>query len=79
MRPTFGGVEANDPNRVLILSFEHVHDDGLEVCPLDIRFAIGPTVSAKVIHDDIDVLIVAIRHDRRRSAGFAPHTNPDTT
>jgi hypothetical protein len=42
---------------------EHVHDDGFEVRPFDIGFAVSPTISAEVIQDDIDVLVVTIRDD----------------
>jgi hypothetical protein len=45
------------------LSLKHVHDDSFEVSPLDVGFAVSPTVSAEFIHDDIGVLIVAIRDD----------------
>ena len=33
-RPTFGGVKADNANRILILPLDHPHDDGFEVRPL---------------------------------------------
>jgi hypothetical protein len=76
LRPFFRGVEANDPNRVLVLSIQHVHDDRFEIGPLDVCLAEGPTAAAEVVDDDIDILILAIRHDRRRPAGSAHCSTP---
>ena len=39
--PFFRGVEADDPNRVLVLPFEHVHDDRFEVGALHVGFPVG--------------------------------------
>jgi hypothetical protein len=52
----------------LVLAFEQVEDDGFEISGLYVRFTISPAISAKVIDDEVDVLIVTLRHDRRRSA-----------
>jgi len=59
--PTFGGVEANLADRVLVLPLKHVHDDGSEVGAFNIGFRVGAPVAAEVIDDDVDVLIIAIR------------------
>jgi len=64
-RSMLGSVETDDPNRVLILPFKHVHDDRFEVGSLDVSFAVGPAVTAEIIDDKVDILIVAARHDRR--------------
>jgi hypothetical protein len=62
--PFFGGVEADHPDRVLVLPFEHVPDDRFEIGPLGVGFAISPTGSAEIIQDDVDVPIIVVRHDR---------------
>jgi hypothetical protein len=69
-RPSLGSVETDDPNRVLVLPFEHVHDDRFEVSPLDVGFPVSPAVAAEIIQDDVDILIVAVGDDRRRPARF---------
>jgi hypothetical protein len=46
----------------------------MTIGPLDIGLTIGPAQAAKIIDDEIDVLIVAVRHNRR---GPVPtHTPP---
>jgi hypothetical protein len=76
LRPVFGGVEADDPDRVLILPFEHVHDDRFEIGALDVGLPEGSTAATKIVHNDVDVLIIASRHDRWRPTGFTHHLNP---
>jgi hypothetical protein len=53
----------------LILPLEHVHDESFEVGALYVVLTIGPAATTKIIYHDIDILIVAIGHDRRRPAG----------
>jgi hypothetical protein len=71
--PTFGGIEADRANGVAILSLEHVHDDCFEIGAINAGFAVRLTVAAEVIDDDVDVLIVDIRHDRGCPAGPTHH------
>jgi hypothetical protein len=58
--PFFRGVETDHPDRILVLPFEHVHDDRFEVGLLDVGFAVGLTASAEVVHDDVNARIIAI-------------------
>jgi ethanolamine utilization protein EutA (predicted chaperonin) len=57
--PAFGSVEANDPDGTVVLAFQHVDDDCLQIGLLDIGLAPSTTVSAKIIHHQKDSLIVA--------------------
>jgi hypothetical protein len=59
----FRGVEPDNPDRVLVVAFEHVHDDRFEVGALDISFAIGAAVATEIVQYDADGLIVAWRYD----------------
>src|SRR5258708_17347547 len=74
-----GRIEADDPNRVLILPFEHIHDDRFEVSLLGVGLAVGPAVAAEIVQNDIDILIVAPRHDRRGPTGLTHVQNPNAT
>jgi hypothetical protein len=66
--PLFRGIEADDADGVLILPFEHIHDDRFEVGPLYIGLSVSPPVTPEIIHNDVDVLIVSIGDDRRGPA-----------
>lgn len=54
--PFFGGVEADNPDGVLVLALEHVHDDGFEVGALDVGLAKGAAAATKIINHDVDIL-----------------------
>jgi hypothetical protein len=74
LRPFFGGVKTDNPDRVPLLPLDHVDYDGFKVGPLDVGFAVSSTVSAEVVNDDVDVLIVVVRDDRRRPPGSTHRT-----
>jgi hypothetical protein len=73
-RPTFGGIESDDANRVAELALQHPYDDSLKVRPLEVGFAIGAADRSKVIHNDVGGVIVVTRHDQWCPAGI-PHRN----
>jgi hypothetical protein len=60
LRPLLSGVEADDPDRVLILAVEQISDHGFQIGGLDIGFPVGPAVATEVVHYKVDVLIVAL-------------------
>jgi hypothetical protein len=57
LQPSFGGVESDDPNRAFVLAFRQIEDG------LDVSFTINRAIAAKVIDDQLNVLIVSFRHD----------------
>jgi hypothetical protein len=63
LRPAFGSVEGNDPNGVSILAVEQVDDYRFKIGGLYIGFPIDSAIAAKIIDDQIDILIVATRYD----------------
>jgi hypothetical protein len=76
LRPFFDRVETDDADWVVILPLKHVHNDRFEVSSLSISFAVGTTLATKVVEDDVDVLIVAIWHDRWRPIPFTHRNSP---
>jgi Protein of unknown function (DUF3606) len=71
-------VETYDPDRVLILTVEHVHDERFEVGSLYIGLSGSPAAAPEIIHHDVDVLIVGIGDDRRCPAS-SKHTQYSTS
>lgn len=69
LRPFFGGVEGDDPDRILVLALKQVEYHGFQIGGLSVGFTPYPTIAAKVVHDEVNVLVVAIWYDRRHSAG----------
>jgi hypothetical protein len=63
-RPSFGGVEANDANRVVTLAVQQIRNDGFEVGMLYVGLGPGTPVAAEIVEHKIDVLITAGRNDR---------------
>jgi hypothetical protein len=59
------GVEHDHPERAVVLAGQQVADDRLPVGLVLISLALGWAETAEVIHDEIDVALVAERHDRR--------------
>ena len=53
--PTFGEVKSNDANRVAVLSFQQILDDGVEIGIFNVCLAPGTTHSAEVIEDQINI------------------------
>jgi hypothetical protein len=49
LTPSLRHVEADDPNRALVLSGEQIGDDGFEVSRLDVGFPTSATIAAKVV------------------------------
>jgi hypothetical protein len=48
-------VEGNNADRVIELPRHEIGDDGFEVCPLDLGFAVNGAQSAKAVDYKIDV------------------------
>lgn len=65
LRPTLGGVESDDADRVVELPRHQIGYDSLKVCPFDVGFAIGSAKGAKTVDHEVDGLIRAIGHNRR--------------
>src|SRR5450631_2993088 len=68
LSPMFGGVERNDANRLAVLAGHQVADGGFEVGFADIGFRKCGAQVSKVVDDEIKIPIVAVRHNRRKTA-----------
>ena len=68
LRPFLSGVEGDDPDRACVLAFEQIDDDGFQIVGFDVSFTIGSAIATKIIDEEVDIQIVALRHDRRRPA-----------
>jgi hypothetical protein len=65
LRPALGGIECDDPDRIVILAAKEINDHGFQIGGLDVRLPIGAPFAAKIVDNEINGLIGAIRHDRR--------------
>src|ERR1700730_16952347 len=74
VRPMLKRVEGNNADRVVELPRHEIGDDGFEVRPLDLGFAVNGAESAEAVDYEVDGLIRAIGHDPWRPAG-ARHTH----
>jgi hypothetical protein len=72
LRPFFGGVETDNPDRALVLPLEPVHDHRLEIGPLDVGFPGKPGRfdRSRRRRCDVDVLIIAVGNDRGVQPGL---------
>src|SRR5262245_10836575 len=58
--PTFRGVEAHHPNRIVVLGVEQIGDDGFKVCGgLEVGLPAATTEITKIIGYQIDGFTVA--------------------
>ena len=71
--PSLRGVERHDADRVFVLPFQHAKDYGLQVGILDARFAPDLTRRPEVVRNDINRVIVLVRHDGGRPARLTHH------
>src|SRR5450759_467703 len=69
LRPALDGVESDDADWVFELTGYQAGNDGFEVRFFDVCLAIGSAQSAKIVDNEVDVLIVPVPHDRRRPTG----------
>jgi hypothetical protein len=67
-RPLFGGVERDDANRVAVLARHQIADDGFEIGFADIGFRECRAEVSLIVDDEINGLIVNVRHNRRGPA-----------
>src|ERR1700730_11524354 len=67
-------IESNNTDRVVELPGHEIGDDGFEISPLGLGFAVNGAQSAEAVDHEVDGLIRAIGHDPRRPAG-ARHTH----
>jgi hypothetical protein len=63
------GLKPKTPIGFLYWPSRRCLDDGFEVGMLDVGFAPDPALPAEIVHHQVDVLIVAVRHDRGRPIG----------
>jgi hypothetical protein len=63
LRPMFGSVEGDDPNRVLVLTLKQIGDHRFQICSLDVGFRVNPPVSAKIVDHKVHGLIVRAGYD----------------
>src|SRR5229473_513190 len=68
LSPMFGGVERDDSNRVAVLAGHQIADDGFEIGFSDIGFRECRAEVSVIVDDEIKILIVAARHNRRNKA-----------
>jgi NUDIX domain len=61
-------VEGHDADRIVELPRYQIGDDRFEICPLNVRLAIGGPKAAKAVNNQVDRLIRAVGHDRRGPA-----------
>jgi hypothetical protein len=74
VRPSFQRIETKDADRVGIFAREQILDDRFQTGVIDVSFALDAAEPPKIVHHKVDVLIVAIRHDRGCPIGLI-HTN----
>jgi hypothetical protein len=74
----FGGVERHDANRVVVLAGHQVADGGFEIGFAEIGFRKCRAKFPVIIDDDIKILIVAVRRNRRGSAPTHRQYSTDT-
>jgi hypothetical protein len=72
-------MKGDDPDRTFILALEHIEDHRFEVGILDIGFAPGAAATAKVVNNEIHILVVVVRDDRRRPTGPTHDCNSNAT
>ncbi|WP_291849249.1 hypothetical protein [Bradyrhizobium sp.] len=75
LRPFFGGVKRNDPDRISVLPTQQVLDNGFEVRRFGIGFPPDAPVPAEIVDHQVDVLIFVIWNDRWRSMGPTHYSN----
>ena len=59
-------VEGDDANGVVELPSQKIGDDGLDIRPLNFRLAVNAAEPLKAVDYEVDGLIRAIGHGRRR-------------
>jgi hypothetical protein len=65
-RPAFPRVEAKDADRVIVLSVQQVLDYRFQIGALIVGFPPDAAEPAEIVDHEIDILTVAVWHDRRR-------------
>ena len=63
--PMFGGVERDDANRVAVLAGHQVGDGGFEIGFADIGFRKRGARFSIIVDDEIKILVVPVRYNRR--------------
>jgi hypothetical protein len=63
--PVLQCVEGNNSDGVIELTSQQIADDGFEVRPLHLGLPVDSAIRAKAVHDNVNCLISAIRHDTR--------------
>jgi hypothetical protein len=74
LRPFLGGIEGDDPDRVFVLAFEQVEDDSFQIGGFNVCLPVDPALLTEIINHELDGLIVALRHNRRRPIGPTSNT-----
>jgi hypothetical protein len=68
LRPFLGSVERDDPNWAFVLPLKQVDDHRFQIGSLYVGFTPDPAMAAKVIQNEVIILIIAIRDDRGHPA-----------
>ena len=63
LRPMLQCVEGYNADRVIELPRHEIGDDGFEVCPLDLGFAVHGAQPAEAVYYEVDGLIRAVWRD----------------
>src|SRR5271169_5791766 len=65
VRPMLKCVEGDNTDWIIKLASQKISDDGFEVRPLDLGFAVDSATCAKAVHNEVNGLIGPIGHELR--------------
>ena len=65
IRPMLKCVEGDNADWIIKLASQEIGDDGFEVRPFDLGFAINAATRADAVHNEISGLIGPVRHELR--------------
>jgi hypothetical protein len=65
VRPMLKCVEGDNADGVIELASQKIGDDGFEVCPLELGFAVDGAARAEAVHNEVNGLIGPVGHEFR--------------
>ena len=65
VRPMLKCVEGDNADWIIKLASQEIADDGFEVRPLELGFAVGGATRAETVHNEVNGLIGPIGHELR--------------